>query len=201
MSQTVSNRNLAIQRLSRLLRSFIPIQFFSNLYLDIIYAIYGIEGINRVMLHTHRPRQTLERFGAQIDEGTIIYPHVFIHAAAGDYSHLNVGKNCRILRDTFFDLTARIEIHDTVGIGARVSLVTHVNLAHSPLAQGNYPAQSGGIVVKPGAAIFTGAIILPGITVGECAVVAAGSVVSTDVPDYTVVVGNPARVVKKIVAS
>lgn len=57
--------------------------------------------------------------------------------------------------------------------------------------------------VKPvkicsGAFIGVGAIILPGVTIGKCAVVGAGSVVTKDVPPYTVVAGNPARFIKRI---
>ena len=53
------------------------------------------------------------------------------------------------------------------------------------------------IVIEDYVWIATGAMILPGVTVGEGAVVAAGSVVTKDVPPWTVVAGNPAREVKK----
>ena len=52
-------------------------------------------------------------------------------------------------------------------------------------------------LVKRKAMIGTGAVLLP-VTIGEGAVVGAGAVVTRDVPDYTVVAGNPARVVKKL---
>ena len=50
--------------------------------------------------------------------------------------------------------------------------------------------------VKRGAAIGTGAVILPGVTIGAAAVVGAGAVVTKSVPDGAVVLGNPARVVR-----
>ena len=52
--------------------------------------------------------------------------------------------------------------------------------------------------VKRGASIGSGATLLCGITVGERALVGAGSVVTRDVPDFAVVAGNPARVIKKL---
>ena len=54
------------------------------------------------------------------------------------------------------------------------------------------------VTIKDGAWIAAGAIVLPGVTVGERAVVAAGAVVTRDVPDATLVAGVPARVIKKL---
>ena len=54
------------------------------------------------------------------------------------------------------------------------------------------------IHIKRGAWIGAGASILPGVTVGEYAIVGAGAIVTKDVPDYSVVVGSPARVVKTL---
>ena len=61
----------------------------------------------------------------------------------------------------------------------------------------------GGDRVQPvhigrGAYIGNGAMIMPGVTIGECAVIGAGSVVTHDVPPYMVAVGNPARIIKRI---
>jgi acetyltransferase-like isoleucine patch superfamily enzyme len=53
-------------------------------------------------------------------------------------------------------------------------------------------------VVKKGASIGANATILPGITIGEKAMIGAGAVVITDVPDYSLVVGNPAKIIKKL---
>ena len=57
------------------------------------------------------------------------------------------------------------------------------------------------VTVKQGAWIGAGATILPGVTVGKYAVVGAASVVTHDVPDYAVVVGNPAKVIKTLDAA
>jgi UDP-2-acetamido-3-amino-2,3-dideoxy-glucuronate N-acetyltransferase len=55
-----------------------------------------------------------------------------------------------------------------------------------------------GIVIKRGATIGAGAVVLPGVTIGERAMVGAGAVVTKDVESDTVVVGNPARVVRRL---
>jgi acetyltransferase-like isoleucine patch superfamily enzyme len=59
-----------------------------------------------------------------------------------------------------------------------------------------YPEDFPKITVKRGASIGANATILPGVSIGEGAMVGAGSVVTKDVPDRTVVVGNPARIIK-----
>ena len=52
--------------------------------------------------------------------------------------------------------------------------------------------------IKDGAVLFPGSIITAGVTIGENSVISVGSVVTSDVPDYCVVVGNPGRIIKKI---
>jgi acetyltransferase-like isoleucine patch superfamily enzyme len=54
------------------------------------------------------------------------------------------------------------------------------------------------VLIKRGAWIGSGAIILPGVTVGIGSIIAAGAVVSRDIPDFSVAAGNPARVVSKL---
>ena len=66
------------------------------------------------------------------------------------------------------------------------------------LKQGDYPRKTGEIRIKSGAVINPGAIITLGVTIGKNSIISSGSVVSQNIPDYCVVVGNPARIVKKI---
>ncbi|MCY1380052.1 dTDP-3-amino-3,6-dideoxy-alpha-D-galactopyranose 3-N-acetyltransferase [compost metagenome] len=61
-----------------------------------------------------------------------------------------------------------------------------------------YPEVFSGITVRRGASIGANATLLPGITIGEFAMVGAGAVVTKDVEAYSVVVGNPARVIRKL---
>lgn len=60
------------------------------------------------------------------------------------------------------------------------------------------PLKYAPIVIKDGAHIGIGSIIMPGVTIGKGAVIGAGAVVTKDVPDYCVAVGVPARVVKTL---
>jgi len=91
-----------------------------------------------------------------------------------------------------------IEIEDEASIGPGVSIMAHStgSLFHQRLKI--YHEQPKKVTIKRGAWIATHAVILPGVTVGEGAIVAAGAVVSRDVPPYTMVAGNPARPVQEL---
>lgn len=86
-----------------------------------------------------------------------------------------------------------IELEDDVFIGPNV---TFTNDKYPRSKQ--YPESFPKTLVKKGASIGGGAVILPGITIGAGALVAAGSVVTKSVPDNTLVMGNPARVIRKV---
>jgi acetyltransferase-like isoleucine patch superfamily enzyme len=91
--------------------------------------------------------------------------------------------------------TDLLTIEDKVGIGPRVTIIIHSDPYPSPL-QKIYPKKALPVYIKRGAWIGAGAIILQGVTIGECSLVAAGAVVTKDIPPYTMVAGIPAKVVK-----
>ena len=114
---------------------------------------------------------------------------------------VKIGKNCHFNPYAFIDLIypELVTIGDNVTLGSYSMLFAHSNpTANLFLKEGEYPRKVAGINIKSGAVINPGAIITSGVTIGENSIISPGSVVSHDVPDYCVVVGNPARVVKKI---
>ena len=181
----------------RVLKRFLFSLRLYGKYLDLIYNLYGIEGINRVMLRTRFPKYVLTKFGAKIGEGTVVFPHITIHDAEKDYSNLIVGKNCRLMRDCFLDLSAPIELCDTAIIGLRASIITHLNVGDSDL-KNLYPAVSGGVKIGRGSVIMANAIILHGVTIGEYSVIGAGTLVRGNIPPYSLAVGGVTRIVKKL---
>ena len=56
--------------------------------------------------------------------------------------------------------------------------------------------KTSNVIIKDGAHIGIGAILMPGVTIGKGAVIGAGAVVTKDIPDYSVAIGVPARVIK-----
>jgi acetyltransferase-like isoleucine patch superfamily enzyme len=111
--------------------------------------------------------------------------------------HISIGKNVFINFDCTFLALGGITIEDDVLIGPKVSLITESHPLN-PMQRKGLIGKS--IVIKRNAWIGAGATILPGITIGENSVVAAGAVVSKDVPDNTIVGGIPAKIIKIIEA-
>ncbi len=129
--------------------------------------------------------------GTKIDESTIIFSPFYINF--GKFTQ--IGKNVFINHACSFLDMGGITIEDDVLIGPKVNLITE----NHPLAPTDRRALiTKSIIVKRNAWIGAGATILPGVTIGENAVVAAGAVVSKDVPDNVIVGGIPAKIIKTI---
>lgn len=129
--------------------------------------------------------------GTEIDESVAIFTPLYINYG----KHTRIGKNVFINFDcTFLDLGG-ITIEDNVLIAPKVSLLSE---GHSLSPESRQSLVPGHIHIKRNAWIGAGATILPGVTIGENSVVAAGAVVSKDVPDNTIVGGVPAKIIKII---
>ena len=114
---------------------------------------------------------------------------------------VRIGKNCHISPYVLIDLLhpELIEIGDNVTISSNSMIFAHVNpSSNNFLKKHGYPRTVKPVSIKSGAIVSVGCIVIAGVTIGENSIVGAGSVVTQDVPDYCVAVGNPARVVKKI---
>ena len=109
--------------------------------------------------------------------------------------HITIGKNVFINFDCTFLALGGITIEDDVLIGPKVSLITENHPLNPEDRKGLFGKP---IVIKKNAWIGANATILPGVTIGENAVVAAGAVVSKDVPDNTIVGGIPAKFIKNV---
>jgi acetyltransferase-like isoleucine patch superfamily enzyme len=99
--------------------------------------------------------------------------------------------------DLLFEDLCRFEIGDRVAIAQRVLVILSSDPNESRLRD-SFPAIRGAVTICDDAWIGAGAILLPNVTVGECAVVAAGAVVTKDVLPRTVVAGNPATFLRSL---
>ena len=135
---------------------------------------------------------------AEIGQGSIIHDHVNLFRC-------KVGKNCKI--DSFVYIEEGVVIGDHCKIRPFVFIPTGVVIEDNVFVGPNvtftndkYPKVSGKWVllsttVKKEASIGANSIILPGVTIGQNALVGAGSVVTQDVPPNAIVAGNPAKIV------
>lgn len=131
-----------------------------------------------------------EIVGEELENVTVFTP-IYINYG----KHLNIGKNVFINFDCTFLTLGGITIEDDVLIGPKVSLITE----NHPLTPQHRKGLIGkSIHIKKNAWIGASATILPGVTIGENAVVAAGAVVSKDVPDNVLAGGIPAKIIKTI---
>jgi acetyltransferase-like isoleucine patch superfamily enzyme len=129
--------------------------------------------------------------GSEIDESVAVFTPLYINYG----KNTKIGKNVFINFDCVFLDLGGITIEDNVLIAPKVSLLSEGHPISPAERQSLIP---GPIHIKKNAWIGAGAIILPGVTIGENAVVAAGAVVSKDVPGNTIVGGVPAKIIKSI---
>jgi len=132
-------------------------------------------------------------YGCEIGDNSKIGTFVEIQKGAV------IGKNCKISSHTF--ICEGVTIEDNVFIGHNVTFIND-RYPRSTNPDGQLQTEADWVCeptrIKQGASIGSSATLLCGITVGENAIVGAGSVVTKDVPPNTVVAGNPARVMKKV---
>lgn len=117
----------------------------------------------------------------------------------GEYTNIDCGKNAEINNGCFLLARDHITIGENTTLAYNASVITSANpnAPYNELCR-NYPSTTKPVSIGANTWICAGAIILPGVRIGEFCVVAAGSVVTKDVPSHTMVAGVPAKVIKKI---
>jgi acetyltransferase-like isoleucine patch superfamily enzyme len=136
----------------------------------------------------------LRLLGAHIGPRTVIHDVRFFNLYRRGPRGLSVGRECFLGDECLLDLADEIRLEDQVTLAERVLVLTHTNVGYKdhPL-QAHFPALSAPVTIARGSFVGSNATLLPGVRVGTGSFVAAGSVVTEDVPDHTLVGGVPAR--------
>ena len=145
-----------------------------------------------------RLRSVLYRSGGlDVGRGTLILGTLDLNWLIGAMGNLHIGDRCMINTPCFLDLNDEIHIEDEVNIGHHVVLCTSDHLI------GNTTRRAGRLTSAPirlqkGCWLGSQVTVLPGVTIGHGAVVAAGAVVTRDVPPNTLAGGVPAKVLREL---
>lgn len=141
----------------------------------------------------------LRLLGARIGRGAILHDVRFFNLYRRGFGGLSMGRDCFVGDDCLIDLAEAVSLEDQVTLAERVLVLTHTNVGYRdhPL-QKLFPPTAAAVVVEAGSFVGAGVTLLPGVRVGRGSFVAAGSVVTEDVPPATLVAGVPARAVRAL---
>jgi len=162
-------------------REPIPLRNTKESYMatKLAYNIGRLHGLG-LRLYLYR------RIGLRVGKNCVIRRGIYLASP----NHLEVGDGSFLGRASLY-CTGGVTIGKNVNVSDGVVIITAKHDVNSPKFEASYEP----IIIQDWAWIATNAIILGGVTVGEGAVVAAGAVVTKDVPPYAIVGGNPAQVI------
>lgn len=156
----------------------VVLRFFKN-----IYHAFLLSMMNWVILEPLNPRMLrpffLRRLGCKVGKGVFIGDHVIVDENHADY----------------------IVLEDHVHIASGTRLLCHQRDLSHYYVGGDYAKlgyRLGKIHMKRGSLVGMESLVMPGVTIGEGAIVGAGSLVTKDIPDWTIAAGRPAKVLKQI---
>lgn len=141
----------------------------------------------------------LQAFGATVapdahlGEGILL---VGVHRAA--YSPFKVGRKAYLGRRIMIDLASEVIFGDFSAIGNDTRFFCHTDLADSPLVAELYPVTIGPIRIGRGVFVGPNSTVSNGVTIGECSLIGANSVVIRDIPPYCLAAGAPAKVIREL---
>jgi acetyltransferase-like isoleucine patch superfamily enzyme len=141
----------------------------------------------------------LRLLGARVGRGAVLHDVRFFNLYRRGLSGLEIGEECFLGDECLLDLAEGIRLDRQVTLAERVLVLTHLNVGYAdhPL-QRHFPPLARPVVVEEGAFLGANVTVLPGVRIGARSFVAAGAVVTRDVPPAQLAAGVPARVVRAI---
>jgi acetyltransferase-like isoleucine patch superfamily enzyme len=143
-------------------------------------------------------RLWLRLLGARIGPGAVLHDVRFFNLYRRGLRGLRIGRDCFLGDECLLDLAEAVVLEDQVTLAERVLVLTHMNVGYAdhPL-QARFPAMAAPVTIRAGSFVGANVTILAGRTIGPRSLVAAGSVVTEDVPADTAVAGVPARAIAR----
>lgn len=192
---------MAAKKVKILIKKIILSIIFEVIFIKsrIFYLLYGANGIGLILerLPEIYIIPLMKRYGLKTGRDSRILPGVVFNHLGGKrpFSNLMIGNKVHIGRKVLFDLSDKIILDDDVALGAGCMIWTHVGDYTFDFK--DYHAKVGQVTIGKAVICWSGVIVSPGITIGDYARVAAGSVVTRDVEEKSFVGGVPARFIRK----
>lgn len=140
----------------------------------------------------------LQLFGAKIGSNTVIERIRLNNLYRTGIVGITIGKNCYLGDGVTLDTADRITLRDDVTLSFDAMVLTHTNVGYKDHPVQKYiPSVAKPVTLKNGCFVGVRSVILPGVTIGEGAAVAAGAVVTKNVPEETLVGGVPAKTIRR----
>lgn len=141
----------------------------------------------------------LRALGARIGRRAVLHDVRFFNLYRRGLKGLRIGDDCFVGDECLLDLADEVRLESQVTLAERVLILTHMNVGYRdhPL-QATFPPFAAPVVIEEGCFVGASATILGGVSIGAGSFVAAGSVVTKDVPPRSLVGGVPARIIRSL---
>ena len=177
------------------------------------YSFFGLINVFINILYTRlnfpyaflvrRPIYFRRLGSISVGRKVLIGPSAIIDILDKD-AYLKIGNNVKINHRFHLGTIFHIELHDDVLIGSNVTLIDHNHGTYSGSDQSSplipssdRPLTGGPIIIEENVWLAENVVVLPNVTIGKFSIVGAGSIVTKNIPPYSISVGNPSRVIKQ----
>ena len=175
-----------MQRSKYLIMNLINLKY--RILLQSKFILVALMNISYTLIPNPFRKYYLRLFGIRINKGSTIHRYCrFFHLGG-----LTIGQNSTINFGCYLDNRRGISIGDNVGIAHNTKIYT---LGHD-INDSHFNTRGAKVQIEDNVFIFSNSLIMPGVTIGEGAVVLSGSVVTKDVEPWSIVGGNPATKIK-----
>lgn len=187
----------------------ICIRIFNHIELLLVILLGLIRGMPYIVRYLRNPNayisaKVLRFFGARVGVGTgfkgsIYFDNVYEDdESLGDFSNLEIGKNCYIGEGCYFDLVCPIHIEDNVTLSAKVSLITHQDVHPSDFLSRHFRRETGKILLRSGCWLCFNSTVTHGVEVGSNAVLGAHSLLRSNALPKGLYAGVPAKILREL---